>query len=122
MTPGPARPIVTVLPSNKPTPIALPIAIMAIWRGMSFRFSPSSVDVSISRTARILQRVVKILAAPANLTKAQQQKNRESDVRVLDRCRLRWCAGTSPGQFHALESFAVDARDAARSGDRSYLR
>ena len=43
MTPGPASRIVTVLPRNSPTPIALPIAIMAIWRGTSARFRPSSV-------------------------------------------------------------------------------
>src|SRR5437868_3738697 len=43
ITPGPASRIVTVLPRNSPTPIALPIAIMAIWRGTSARFRPSSV-------------------------------------------------------------------------------
>src|SRR6186713_896024 len=43
MTPGPARRIVTVLPRNKPTPIAPPIAIIAIWRGTSLRRRPSSV-------------------------------------------------------------------------------
>src|SRR5216684_2853587 len=48
ITPGPASRMVTVLPSSSPTPIALPIAIMAIWRGTSFRFSPSSVATSIA--------------------------------------------------------------------------
>src|SRR5437762_8667567 len=52
MTPGPARRIVTALPSSSPTPIALPIAIMAIWRGTSLRFSPSFVDSVRSSTAR----------------------------------------------------------------------
>src|SRR5471032_2885375 len=42
MTPGPASRIVTVLPRKSPTPMALPMAIMAIWRGTSARFSPSS--------------------------------------------------------------------------------
>src|SRR5262245_15665404 len=43
MTPGPARPIVTVLPRNSPTPIAPPIAIIVIWRELSRRCRPSSV-------------------------------------------------------------------------------
>src|SRR5262245_55246900 len=43
MTPGPARPIVTVLPRTRPTPIGPPIAIIVIWRELSRRCSPSSV-------------------------------------------------------------------------------
>src|SRR6266487_294922 len=43
MTPGPARPIVTVLPRNRPTPMALPMAIIVSWRGFRSRCSPSSV-------------------------------------------------------------------------------
>src|SRR6185503_15241488 len=48
MTPGPARPMVTVLPRNSPTPIAPPIAIMAICRGTSCRRSPSSVEGALA--------------------------------------------------------------------------
>src|SRR5438094_6139078 len=35
--------MVTVLPRKRPTPIALPIAIMVSWRGVSRRCRPSSV-------------------------------------------------------------------------------
>src|SRR5216110_778220 len=45
--------MVTVLPRNSPTPIAPPIAIMAIWRGTSFRLSPSSVARGADSPARV---------------------------------------------------------------------
>src|SRR5438093_957690 len=43
MTAGPASPIVTVLPRNRPTPIALPMAIIVSCREVRRRCSPSSV-------------------------------------------------------------------------------
>src|SRR5262245_33412789 len=43
ITPGPARPIVTVLPRKRPTPIAPPIAIIVICRELRRRCRPSSV-------------------------------------------------------------------------------
>jgi len=51
ITAGPARRIVTVLPRSRPTPIAPPSAIMAICRGTSRLFSPSSVEARESATA-----------------------------------------------------------------------
>src|SRR5438034_11294981 len=38
--------MVTVLPRKRPTPIALPIAIIVSWRGVSRRWRPSSVTFS----------------------------------------------------------------------------
>src|SRR5579864_8862721 len=42
MTAGPARRIVTLLPKNKPTPIAPPMAIMVSWRWPRRRWRPST--------------------------------------------------------------------------------
>ena len=57
MTPGPARPMVTVLPRNRPTPIALPIAIMVIWRGTSLRRSPSSLRSDADSAESVMYRI-----------------------------------------------------------------
>jgi hypothetical protein len=42
MTAGPARRIVTLLPKNKPTPMAPPMAIMVSWRWLRRRWRPST--------------------------------------------------------------------------------
>src|SRR6266576_6744212 len=42
MTAGPARRIVTLLPKNKPTPMAPPMAIMVSWRWPRRRWRPST--------------------------------------------------------------------------------
>src|SRR6185369_9641029 len=56
ITPGPASRIVTVLPRNRPTQIAPPIAIIAIWRGTSLRLSPSSVGRGAGSAERVMTR------------------------------------------------------------------
>src|SRR5579864_7752670 len=42
MTAGPARRIVTLLPKNKPAPMAPPMAIMVSWRWPRRRWRPST--------------------------------------------------------------------------------
>src|SRR5579864_5481114 len=42
MTAGPARRMVTLLPKNKPTPMAPPIAIIVSWRCPRRRWRPST--------------------------------------------------------------------------------
>src|SRR5579864_7976146 len=58
MTAGPASRIVTLLPRNKPTPIAPPIAIMVSWRWLKRRCKPSTSgvgDVSPASAVPILE-------------------------------------------------------------------
>src|SRR4029077_4454829 len=45
MTAGPARRIVTLLPKNKPTPMAPPMAIMVSWRWPRRRWRPPTCTV-----------------------------------------------------------------------------
>src|SRR5437660_8776997 len=54
MTAGPARRIVTLLPKNKPTPMAPPIAIMVSWRWPRRRWRPSTSVVGGPSPASVL--------------------------------------------------------------------
>src|SRR5438034_2154003 len=99
MTPGPASRIVTVLPRKRPTPIALPIAIIVSWRDVSCRCSPSSVEVA--GTARVL---------------------------LLKACRLGWRrpgGAELDDEDSSRQLVGIDARDprdlATRSGHRGHL-
>ena len=54
MTAGPARRMVTLLPKNKPTPMAPPMAIMVSWRWPRRRWRPSTSVVGGLLPASVL--------------------------------------------------------------------
>src|SRR5579863_1555940 len=54
MTPGPARRIVTLLPRNRPTPIAPPMASIVSWRCVSLRRSSSASGRTAGESALVL--------------------------------------------------------------------
>src|ERR1700752_1972550 len=57
MTAGPARRIVTLLPKNRPTPMAPPMAIMVSWRCPRRRWRPSTSVVGGHLSASVLATV-----------------------------------------------------------------